>query len=124
MENSSKTMKNRREFLRQTGLAGIGISTVGFGAGFGKGFNTSDEKEMKYDMLNAVAPSDWNVFDAHCMVGRHLKWDGKGLQTDNDLLSEMDHYGISEALVVDSLSRENHPFDGNMRILESTKSHP
>jgi predicted TIM-barrel fold metal-dependent hydrolase len=40
----------------------------------------------------------------------------------------MDHGGISEALVLDSLSRENHPDDGNRRVLEvaavSPRLHP
>jgi predicted TIM-barrel fold metal-dependent hydrolase len=61
-----------------------------------------------------------NLFDANCTVGRHLKLQAGGLHTAGHLLAEMDHYGISEALVVDSLSRENHPFDGNQRILEVT----
>ncbi len=117
-------MKNRREFIRQTSLAGIGISTVGLSSSFGKGLNISGKDEMIHDIHQGLAPSNWNVFDAHCIVGRHLKWNGEGLHTVEDLLSEMDHYGISEALVVDSLSRENHPFDGNLRILETTKPHP
>ncbi|MEX2569031.1 MAG: amidohydrolase family protein [Cyclobacteriaceae bacterium] len=64
------------------------------------------------------------MFDAHVQVGRHLKLRENGLHTTQDLLSEMDHYGIAEALVVDSLSRENHPKDGNRRILEVTENNP
>lgn len=66
----------------------------------------------------------WNVFDACCMIGRHLKLQAGGLHTAEHLLAEMDHYGISEALVLDSLSRENHPDDGNRRVLEATSANP
>lgn len=115
---------NRREFIRQTGIAGLGISTIGLGPRFGKGLSIPLKGEMVSGINEGLVPSDWNLFDAHCMVGRHLKWDGEGLNSVKGLVSEMDHYGISEALVVDSLSREFHPFDGNLRILESTKSYP
>ena len=67
---------------------------------------------------------NWNYFDAFCTVGRHCKLQEGGLHTADDLLAEMDHYGIAEALVVDSLARENHPEDGNRRILEVTASRP
>lgn len=109
--------------MRQTGLASLGISTIGLGEGFGREFDISGKDDNIQRIDEGLVASDWNVFDAHCMVGRHLKWDGVGLHSTKDLLSEMDHYGISEALVVDSLSRENHPFDGNLRILENTKLH-
>lgn len=65
-----------------------------------------------------------NFFDAVCQVGRHLKLAAHGLRTADDLLAEMDHFGIAEALVLDSLSRENHPADGNRRILEVTATTP
>ena len=65
----------------------------------------------------------WNFFDANCTLGRHCKMQAGGLHTADDLLTEMDHYGIAEALVVDSLSRENHPADGNSRIIEATAGH-
>ena len=66
----------------------------------------------------------WNVFDAHCVVGRHLKLYPGGLHTPDDLLTEMDHFGIAEALVLDSLSREHHPADGNARILDIAAASP
>ena len=66
----------------------------------------------------------WNVFDANCVVGRHLKLRPGGLHTADDLEAEMDHFGIAEALIVDSLSRENHPADGNARILDVTAERP
>jgi len=68
--------------------------------------------------------SHWNVFDANCQVGRHLKLQAGGPHTVEDLLADMDHCGISEALVLDCVSRENHPADGNRRILETTGPHP
>ena len=69
-------------------------------------------------------PIRWNYFDANCMVGRHCRMKGGELHTADDLLAEMDHYDIAEALVVDCLSRENHPWDGNRRILEVTANRP
>jgi len=66
---------------------------------------------------------NWNFFDANCTLGRHCKMPPGGPHTAADLLAEMDHYGVAEALVVDSLSRENHPGDGNSRILETTAGH-
>ncbi|MCP4643038.1 MAG: hypothetical protein GY851_21510, partial [bacterium] len=68
--------------------------------------------------------TDWNVFDANCMVGRHLKVDATAPHTVTDLLDDLNHHGIREALVLDCLSRENHPLDGNTRILEWTAEHP
>jgi predicted TIM-barrel fold metal-dependent hydrolase len=66
----------------------------------------------------------WNVFDANCTVGRHLRLQEGGLHTADHLLEEMDHYGIAEALVLDSLSRENHPAEGNARVLQQTAGNP
>jgi len=67
-----------------------------------------------------MEPGNWNFFDACSTVGRHVRLQPGGLHTAEHLLDEMDHYGIAEALVLDSLSRENHPLDGNRRILEVT----
>lgn len=63
-------------------------------------------------------------FDANCVLGRYNHWSGKQPTTAEDLRSTMDHYGIHEALVVDSLSRESHPAEGNERILEVTADEP
>ncbi|MBU7004868.1 MAG: amidohydrolase family protein, partial [Theionarchaea archaeon] len=65
-----------------------------------------------------------STFDANCRLNRHLKLRSGEPHTAEDLLGEMDHFGISESLVVDSLSRENHPDDGNHRIIETTRGHP
>ncbi len=62
----------------------------------------------------------WNVFDANCLVGRHLKLQEGGRHSAAHLLEDMDHYGIAEALVLDPLGRENHPVDGNDRVLRQT----
>ncbi len=64
------------------------------------------------------------IFDSRCTVGRHLLLREGGQHSATDLLAEMNRYGIAEALVLDSLARENHPEDGNRRILDSTASYP
>lgn len=66
----------------------------------------------------------WSLFDANCVVGRHLRLRPGGLHTADDLLAEMDHHGIAEALVVDALAREHHPLDGNRRVLATVAGHP
>ena len=66
----------------------------------------------------------WNAFDACCTVGRHLKLQQDGLHSAGDLLAEMDHYGITEALVLDSLARETHPEEGNARIIDVVRGKP
>ncbi|MCD6416847.1 MAG: amidohydrolase family protein [Planctomycetes bacterium] len=65
----------------------------------------------------------WGFFDARCTVGRHVRMQPGGPHTAEHLLAEMDRYGVAEALVVDSLSREHHPLDGNRRVLETTAPH-
>ncbi len=76
----------------------------------------------------ARTAGDWNLMDARCVVGRHLLLEEGGLHTAADLLAEMDHFGIAEALVLDSLACENHPEEGNARVLEvvgrSPRLHP
>lgn len=66
----------------------------------------------------------WNLFDSACVVGRHLQLQENGLYAVEHLLAAMDHFGISEALVLDSLSRQHHPADGNPRTLESASLSP
>ncbi|MDP6356016.1 MAG: amidohydrolase family protein [Planctomycetota bacterium] len=68
--------------------------------------------------------SDFHLFDSNCVVGRHLKWAPGQPCCVNELLAEMDHYGIDEALIVDCLGRENHPADGNVRVLEAASASP
>ncbi|MFQ6098458.1 MAG: amidohydrolase family protein, partial [Armatimonadota bacterium] len=42
----------------------------------------------------------------------------------SQLLAEMDYYGIEDALVSDSLSREHHPSAGNARIMSGLADQP
>ena len=109
----------RREFMQKAGLAGLWFSTIG-----GDVMSHGLTHPVTGENIAGSKPGHWNLFDAHVQIGRHLKLEENGLHTAEDLLAEMDHYGISEALVVDSLSRENHPKDGNQRILEVTKANP
>lgn len=65
-------------------------------------------------------------FDSRAMVGRHLhvKAPPFNPHTREDLYEEMDQSGVGEAMVLDCLSREHSPADGNPRILEVTKNQP
>jgi len=64
------------------------------------------------------------VFDANCVVGRHLYLRSGDPHTAADLLEDMDHHGVAEALVVDALSRQHHPADGNARALSTAAESP
>ncbi|MEW6754050.1 MAG: amidohydrolase family protein [Candidatus Latescibacterota bacterium] len=64
------------------------------------------------------------LFDARVTVGRHCRWQPGQGHTVTDLLEEMDHYAVAEALVLDTLGRENHPAEGNRRVLEVVVGHP
>ncbi len=61
-----------------------------------------------------------SFFDAHCYIGRYKHLRPGGFYTKADLLAQMDHFGIAQALVLDAVSRENHPDTGNLRVLEAT----
>lgn len=68
---------------------------------------------------------NWNFFDGRCKVGRHARqttpqWSP---YLAEQLLADMDHCGVAEALVLDCLSVENSPRDGNPRVLEQVKGH-
>lgn len=63
-------------------------------------------------------------FDCNCRIGRYNEWTGREPITSDGLLSAMDHYGIHEALVLDNLSSEYHPVDGNERVLRLTEGQP
>lgn len=69
-----------------------------------------------------------NAFDAATMVGRHVRWHPSQPCSADELLADMDHYGIAEAMVLECLSRENHPEPGNSRALsiceQSERLHP
>ena len=47
------------------------------------------------------------IFDANCVLGRHLKLKPGGSNTAQDLIANMDRHGIDQALVVDSLQNMN-----------------
>lgn len=70
-----------------------------------------------------VAP-DLNPLDASVVLGRHLFLREGGAHTAADLLADLDHCGVAEALVLDSLARENHPAEGNARILDVVREQP
>jgi predicted TIM-barrel fold metal-dependent hydrolase len=69
---------------------------------------------------------DWRFFDARCRVGLHLRAGPPPYSphTVADLLADMDHFGVHEAMVLDTLSQENSPRDGNPRIVELTRDQP
>lgn len=70
-------------------------------------------------MGSMVAPR-FDVFDALCVLGRQLLWHPGEPETASDLLDEMNHCGVREALVLDCLAVEEHPHAGNRRVLDTT----
>jgi len=65
-----------------------------------------------------------NLFDAHCYIGRWKNYQAGYFHSKADLLAEMDHLGIAEALVLDTLSRELDPRAGNPRIVAECQGEP
>lgn len=63
-------------------------------------------------------------FDACCYLGRRMRMAEGQPETVEEILAAMDHFGIHEALVIDTLSHEANPMAGNARIIERTKEHP
>lgn len=63
---------------------------------------------------------DIRLFDAHCYVGRYKTFRPGSFYRTQDLIEQMQHYNISEALVTHSMSREHHPVDGNVAVLAET----
>ncbi|MCC7351301.1 MAG: amidohydrolase family protein [Phycisphaerales bacterium] len=70
--------------------------------------------------------TDWKFFDARCKVGLNVKQaPGKNSPWSvQELLGDMDQCGVHEALVLDCLSAEASPKDGNPRILKQLEGHP
>lgn len=70
--------------------------------------------------------NDFRFFDAHCRVGLHVRTTQPPFNphTPDDLLADMDHFGVHEAMVLDCLSWEFSPKDGNPRIVDLVKDHP
>ncbi len=63
-------------------------------------------------------------FDALCVLGRTVRMTEGQPETPEAILEAMDHCGIHEALVVDSLAMEANPAAGNERVLARTREHP
>ena len=72
----------------------------------------------------SAKPDLWRFFDACAVVGRGIHRPADWPTSAGELLADMDHHGVAEALVVDCLARENHPADGNARILEICRNEP
>lgn len=117
-----KIKQDRREFMRMAAAAGLGFSTMSYG--YGEGVTNDYFPGGLTDESVVFKSRYWDVMDAHCVTGRHQRLRAGELFSADDLIAEMDHYAISEAIVVDSLSRENHPVDGNRRIVEATRNSP
>ena len=64
---------------------------------------------------------DLRFFDAHCYTGRYKTFRPGSFYTTADLVEQMNHFGIAEALVTHAMSRELHPIDGNAAVLEETR---
>jgi hypothetical protein len=66
--------------------------------------------------------------DAHCMIGAHYEPREGKLFTADDVLEEMDFYGIDEAVVYHGMAREHDFHIGNMALLKEiegkTRLHP
>ncbi len=63
-------------------------------------------------------------FDACCYLGRHVHMPEGQPETAEAILQAMDHFGIHEALVIDTLSASTNPMAGNERIIERTRDRP
>lgn len=63
-------------------------------------------------------------FDACCSLGRYVHMPENQPETAEEILAVMDHYGIHEALVMDTIARDASPPAGNARVLERVADHP
>ena len=70
------------------------------------------------------APDRWGFFDACAVVGRGVSRSADSPTSAAELLADMDRHGVAEGMVVDCLARENHPTDGNARVLEVCRGEP
>lgn len=61
---------------------------------------------------------DLRLFDANCMLGRIIAPKPGFPLSVGELLGVMDDFGIAEALVYHSLSKEYHPAEGNRVLLD------
>ncbi len=60
-------------------------------------------------------------FDAFCVLGRSVRATAGLPETPEAILAVMDHAGVHEALVVDSLAMESSPVAGNERVLATVR---
>jgi len=63
-------------------------------------------------------------FDTNCMVGRYNIFRPGSFYTSEQLLQEMEYYGISEALIFHAVSMENSPQLGNKLTLREVSYGP
>ncbi len=68
--------------------------------------------------------SDITYFDATCYLGKWLRTVPGQPNTPETLLAAMDHFGIHEAMVVDTISMATNPRAGNQRIVDVVRDHP
>lgn len=67
---------------------------------------------------------DITYFDATCYLGNWLRTQPGQPNTPEKLLAAMDHFGIHEAMVVDTVSMATNPRAGNKRILDTVRDYP
>lgn len=65
-----------------------------------------------------------HFFDAHCVLGPHVRWWPPLPATAPALLRAMDRFGIGQALVSDSLARSSDPAEGNRALEQVTAEEP
>lgn len=68
--------------------------------------------------------SEITYFDCACRLGRQVNSPEGQPETPAEILAAMDHYGIHEAMVIDSLACSTSPRAGNERILQRTADQP
>lgn len=71
-------------------------------------------------MTNRI--KDLRLFDANCMLGRIIAPKPGFPLSTSELLSVMDDFEIAEALVYHAMSKEYHPDEGNLTLLEEVAS--
>jgi len=65
-----------------------------------------------------------DLFDANAYIGRYRQMGPGAVWSREELIADMNRFGIAEALVCDTASREVHCEPGNRRILELTSGQP
>jgi predicted TIM-barrel fold metal-dependent hydrolase len=65
-----------------------------------------------------------NFFDCNCLVSQRITRDEKEPYTLAQLEADMDYFGIAEALVTHTLSKEYDPQVGNEQLLKEIRKRP